>query len=100
MNIMLPYYHLVAFTWGNVSGIDRVSRLVAIKPSGVTYDELKPEDMVIVDLDGNIVEGRYRPSSDTATHLVFFSRTCPCLRMQRTIRSANLSCYNTQQGGQ
>lgn len=67
-NMLLPKYGLVTFTWGNVSGIDRESGLFVIKPSGVPYEELKPEDMVVVDLNGNKVEGKYNPSSDTATH--------------------------------
>lgn len=67
-NIELPQYGLVTFTWGNVSGIDRESGLFVIKPSGVNYEKLKPDDMVVMDLDGNKVEGRYNPSSDTATH--------------------------------
>jgi len=71
-NLDLPKYGLVTFTWGNVSGIDREQGLVVIKPSGVPYEELKPEDLVVVDLDGNIVEGKLRPSSDTATHLVLY----------------------------
>ena len=71
-NMLLPKYGLVTFTWGNVSAIDRESGLFAIKPSGVDYDKLTPEDMVIMDLDGNKVEGRYRPSSDTATHFMIF----------------------------
>ena len=68
-NMDLPRYGLVTFTWGNVSGIDRESGLFVIKPSGVEYDQLTPEDMVVMDLDGNKIEGSYRPSSDTATHL-------------------------------
>lgn len=68
-NMLLPKYGLVTFTWGNVSEIDRESGLFAIKPSGVDYDKLTPEDMVIMDLEGNKVEGRYNPSSDTATHV-------------------------------
>ena len=68
-NMKLPKHGLVTFTWGNVSGIDRKSGLFVIKPSGVDYDELVPEDMVVMDLDGNRVEGNYKPSSDTATHL-------------------------------
>lgn len=64
----LPRYGLVTFTWGNVSAIDRESGLFVIKPSGVEYDELTPEDMVVVDLNCKKVEGRYNPSSDTATH--------------------------------
>jgi L-ribulose-5-phosphate 4-epimerase len=63
---------LVKLTWGNVSGIDRESGLWCIKPSGVDYDDLRPEDMVVLDLDGKIVEGKLRPSSDTKTHLVLF----------------------------
>lgn len=75
-NCMLPKYGLVTFTWGNVSGIDRKSGLVVIKPSGVEYDELKPEDMVVVRLeDGSVVEGKLRPSSDTDTHLELY-RAC------------------------
>ena len=71
-NLALPKHGLVTFTWGNVSGIDREKGLVVIKPSGVEYDEMQPEDMVVVDLDGNRVEGRYKPSSDTPTHLAFY----------------------------
>ena len=71
-NLLLPKYGMVTFTWGNVSAIDRESGLFVIKPSGVEYDVMKPEDMVVVDLEGNVVEGRYRPSSDTPTHLVFY----------------------------
>jgi len=71
-NLLLPKYGLVTFTWGNVSGIDRESGLVVIKPSGVAYDEMEPEDMVVVDLDGKVVEGRLRPSSDTPTHLELY----------------------------
>jgi len=71
-NMDLPKYGLVTFTWGNVSGIDRESGLFVIKPSGVDYDELKPEDMVVVDLEGNKVEGEYNPSSDTPTHLELY----------------------------
>ena len=73
-NMLLPKYGLVTFTWGNVSGIDRESGLLVIKPSGVEYDRLKPEDMVVVDLKGNKVEGEYNPSSDTATHVVLYNR--------------------------
>lgn len=71
-NMMLPKYGLVTFTWGNVSGIDADKGLFVIKPSGVDYDKLSPEDMVVMDLDGNKVEGRYNPSSDTATHLELY----------------------------
>ncbi|WP_286676828.1 L-ribulose-5-phosphate 4-epimerase [Cytobacillus oceanisediminis] len=71
-NLSLPKYGLVTFTWGNVSGISRSAGLVVIKPSGVSYDEMKMEDLVVLDLDGNIVEGHLRPSSDTATHLALY----------------------------
>ena len=71
-NLDLVKYGLVIFTWGNVSGIDREKGLVVIKPSGVSYDGMKPGDMVVLDLDGNVVEGQYKPSSDTATHLVLY----------------------------
>ncbi|MBU3112509.1 L-ribulose-5-phosphate 4-epimerase [Clostridium lacusfryxellense] len=71
-NLELPKRGLVTFTWGNVSGIDRKSNLIVIKPSGVAYDELKLEDLVVVDIDGNQVEGKLNPSSDTATHLVIY----------------------------
>lgn len=73
-NLLLPKYHLVTFTWGNVSGIDRERGLFVIKPSGVEYDKLSPEDMVVMDLEGHQVEGRLNPSSDTATHLVLYHR--------------------------
>ena len=68
-NLRLPASGLVVLTWGNVSGIDRPRGLVVIKPSGVPYDGLEPDDMVVVDLTGKVVEGRYKPSSDTPTHL-------------------------------
>lgn len=71
-NLDLPEHNLVIFTWGNVSGIDRETGLVVIKPSGVPYNKLKASDMVVVDLDGNIVEGDLNPSSDTPTHLVLY----------------------------
>lgn len=71
-NLDLPKYGLVTFTWGNVSGIDRERGLVVIKPSGVPYDKLKLEDLVVVDLEGNKVEGELKPSSDTPTHLVLY----------------------------
>jgi L-ribulose-5-phosphate 4-epimerase len=71
-NLDLVKHGLVIFTWGNVSGIDREKGLVVIKPSGVPYDNMKPEDMVVLDLDGNIAEGKYKPSSDTPTHLVLY----------------------------
>ena len=71
-NLMLPKYGLVTFTWGNVSGIDRETGLVVIKPSGVEYDKLKAEDLTVVDLSGRQVEGEYSPSSDTPTHLELY----------------------------
>ena len=71
-NMLLTKYKLVTFTWGNVSAIDRKSGLVVIKPSGVDYEKMSPEDMVVVDLDGNIVEGKYKPSSDTPTHVKLY----------------------------
>jgi len=71
-NLELPKYGLVTFTWGNVSAIDRETGLVVIKPSGVDYDGMQPEDMVVVDLDGKVVEGRYKPSSDTPTHVALY----------------------------
>jgi len=71
-NMDLPRYGLVTFTWGNVSGFDRDSGLVVIKPSGVPYDKLRAEDLVVVDLEGNLVEGALKPSSDTPTHLVLY----------------------------
>lgn len=71
-NLDLVKHGLVIFTWGNVSAIDRSSGLVVIKPSGVSYDNMKPEDMVVVDLDGKVVEGDLNPSSDTPTHLVLY----------------------------
>lgn len=77
-NLLLPRYGLITFTWGNVSGIDRESGLVVIKPSGVSYDGMTVEDMVVVDLDGNIVEGNRKPSSDTPTHLVLYKEFPTC----------------------
>ena len=71
-NLLLPKYNLVTFTWGNVSGIDRDTHLVVIKPSGVPYDSMTPEDMVIVNMAGNVVEGKWKPSSDTPTHLALY----------------------------
>ncbi|MGM9522243.1 MAG: L-ribulose-5-phosphate 4-epimerase [Oscillospiraceae bacterium] len=71
-NMELPRRGLVTYTWGNASGIDRKKGFVAIKPSGVSYEELRPEDMVVVDLEGSIIEGRLRPSSDTKTHLELY----------------------------
>ena len=73
-NMLLPKYHLVTFTWGNVSGIDREKGLFVIKPSGVDYDKLTPDSMVVVNLEGEVVEGDYRPSSDTPPHVVLYNR--------------------------
>lgn len=71
-NMELPKRKLITYTWGNVSGIDRETGYFVIKPSGVDYDELKPEDMVVMDLEGNKIEGKYKPSSDTPTHLELY----------------------------
>jgi Ribulose-5-phosphate 4-epimerase and related epimerases and aldolases len=71
-NMDLPKRGLVTYTWGNVSGIDREQGLFVIKPSGVEYEHLKAADMVVVDLQGNVIEGIYKPSSDTATHLELY----------------------------
>lgn len=71
-NLDLVKHGLVIFTWGNVSAIDRQSGLVVIKPSGVSYEDMKADDMVVVNLDGKVIEGKLKPSSDTATHLVLY----------------------------
>ncbi|MCI6379554.1 MAG: L-ribulose-5-phosphate 4-epimerase AraD, partial [Faecalicoccus sp.] len=71
-NLLLPKYGLITFTWGNVSAIDREKGIVVIKPSGVDYDTMKAEDIVLVDLEGHIVEGSLKPSSDLPTHLEFY----------------------------
>ena len=71
-NLLLPKYGLITFTWGNVSGIDRERGLMVIKPSGVEYDGMTADDMVVVDLDGNRIEGKWKPSSDTPTHLALY----------------------------
>ncbi len=73
-NMELPKRGLITYTWGNVSGIDKETRLMVIKPSGVDYDVLKPEDMVVLDLEGNVVEGTLRPSSDTPTHIELYKK--------------------------
>ena len=73
-NMELPKRNLVTYTWGNVSGIDREAGLFVIKPSGVDYDIMTPDDMVVMDLEGNRVEGKYKPSSDTPTHLELYKR--------------------------
>lgn len=73
-NLLLPKHGLVTFTWGNVSGVDREQGLMVIKPSGVEYDDMKPEDMVVVSLEtGERVEGKYKPSSDTDTHVALYN---------------------------
>lgn len=77
-NLQLPRFGLVVFTWGNVSGIDSGSGLVVIKPSGVDYDDMTADDMVVTDLGGRVVEGRLKPSSDLETHLELY-RTWPQL---------------------
>ncbi|MBR5765870.1 MAG: L-ribulose-5-phosphate 4-epimerase [Lachnospiraceae bacterium] len=71
-NMELPNRGLVTYTWGNVSGIDRESGYFVIKPSGVEYEELTPDDMVVMDLEGRKIEGKYKPSSDTATHIELY----------------------------
>lgn len=73
-NMQLPKLGLVTFTWGNVSGIDRDKGLFVIKPSGVEYDKLTPDDMVVVNLKGEVVEGKLNPSSDTPTHTVLYNK--------------------------
>ena len=73
-NMELPKRGLITYTWGNVSGIDRESGYFVIKPSGVDYDKLTPEDMVVMDLEGNKIEGKYKPSSDTPTHLELYKK--------------------------
>ena len=73
-NLLLPEHGLVTFTWGNVSGVDRESGMMVIKPSGVDYEGMSPEDMVVVSLEtGERVEGRWKPSSDTATHVALYN---------------------------
>ena len=74
-NLLLPQHGLVTFTWGNVSEIDREKEIVAIKPSGVEYSKMTAEDIVLVDLEGNILEGELRPSSDVDTHLEFYTHS-------------------------
>ena len=77
-NLDLPKHGLVTFTWGNVSGIDRDSGLMVIKPSGVSYEAMRVTDMVVLNLQGEIIDGALRPSSDTPTHLVLY-RECPSI---------------------
>lgn len=71
-NLMLPEYGLITFTWGNVSGIDREQGLIVIKPSGIPYETMTAQDMVVVDLEGNVVDGKWKPSSDTPTHVELY----------------------------
>lgn len=71
-NLLLPKYGLITFTWGNVSGIDRERGIIAIKPSGIEYDTMKVEDIVLCDMEGNVVEGHLKPSSDVMTHITFY----------------------------
>jgi L-ribulose-5-phosphate 4-epimerase len=73
-NMELPKRGLVTYTWGNVSGIDRAGGYLVIKPSGVDYENMKPEDMVVVDMEGKRIEGKYKPSSDTATHIELYKK--------------------------
>lgn len=103
-NMDLPKYNLVKFTWGNVSEIDRENGLFVIKPSGVDYDKLTPDDMVVVDLEGNVVEGRYKPSSDTPTHVELykaFSKIGGIVHTHSTYATSfaqagrNIPCYGT-----
>ena len=102
--MLLPKYNLVTFTWGNVSEIDRESGIFAIKPSGVDYDKLTPEDMVLIDLNGNKVEGKYNPSSDTPTHLELYKAFADIGGVVHTHSSyatswaqagRSISCYGT-----
>ena len=91
-NLELPKYGLVTFTWGNVSGYDPESGLVVIKPSGVSYDGMTVDDMVVVDLQGKIVEGTKKPSSDTPTHLALY-RAWPGVRGVVHTHSRNATTY-------
>ena len=77
-NLLLKQWGLVIFTWGNVSAIDRQTGQVVIKPSGVPYETMKVADLVVVDLDGNTIEGQYKPSSDLATHLELYKQFAAC----------------------
>lgn len=91
-NLLLPKYNLVTFTWGNVSGLDPETGLVVIKPSGVSYDGMTADDMVVLDLQGNIVEGTKKPSSDTPTHLALY-RAWPGVRGIVHTHSRNATTY-------
>ena len=103
-NLLLPKHGLVTFTWGNASGVDREKKLIVIKPSGLSYDEMTAEDMVIVDFDGNIVEGKWKPSSDTATHIEIYRAFPECGGIVHTHSSyatswaqagRDIPCYGT-----
>ena len=103
-NLLLPKHGLVTFTWGNASGVDREKKLVVIKPSGLSYDEMTAEDMVVVDFDGNIVEGKWKPSSDTATHIEIYRAFPECGGIVHTHSSyatswaqagRDIPCYGT-----
>lgn len=83
-NLALKKWGLVIFTWGNVSAIDRKTGQVVIKPSGVPYETMQVEDMVVVDLDGNTIEGQYKPSSDLATHLELYKQFAECSAVVHT----------------
>lgn len=77
-NLLLKSYGLIMFTWGNASGIDRKSGIIAIKPSGIPYEEMGIDDIVLIDMDGNHVEGSRKPSSDTPTHLELYKAFPEC----------------------
>lgn len=103
-NLELPQYDLVKFTWGNVSAIDRESGLVVIKASGVPYEEMGTEHMVVVDLNGNVMDGEYRPSSDTPTHLELYKawkeiggivHTHSCYATAFAQAGQSIPCYGT-----
>ena len=91
-NLLLPKYGHVTFTWGNVSGIDREKGLVVIKPSGVPYDGMTVEDMVVLDLEGKVVEGKCKPSSDTPTHLELYKAFPDCGGIVTATGGADISC--------
>ena len=93
-NMELPRRGLITFTWGNVSEIDRKSGYFVIKPSGVDYDVLTPDDMVVMDLDGNKIEGKYNPSVDTPTHIELF-KAFPEIRRSRAYAFADGSSVGT-----
>ncbi len=96
-NMELPRRGLITYTWGNVSGIDRETGYFVIKPSGVDYDVLTPDDMVVMDLEGNKIEGKYKPSSDTATHLELYKSIR--ISEELYIRTHRGSCMGTGRQG-